>query len=741
MEKKNSILIVDDDTANLMELTSILKSDYKLYAVSDGVSALEKAKESLPDLILLDVIMPDMDGFMVISELKKTDNVKSIPVIFITGLSEEGNESEGLAMGAVDYIRKPFSAEVVRLRVSQQIKIINLQRELICAAQAAAQAASTAEEAASVAEAANKSKSKFLANMSHEIRTPMNAIMGVTDILMQIEKLPDEIVDGLEMIYASSEMLLGIINDILDFSKIEAGKLDINPVPYKVASMINDSVHLNMMRIGNRPIKFELSIEETIPAELVGDELRIKQILNNLLSNSFKYTDAGKVTMSVSAELIPDKNEIMLVFCIQDTGHGMTKDQLNRLFEEYSRFNEDAKRNIEGTGLGLSILQRLVKLMNGEIHIESETGKGTIVIVRLPQGTTGSGILGTEIADSLQRFHKSNITQRKKNMIKREPMPYGKILIVDDTETNLFVAVRLMKLYRLQIETAINGREAVDKIKEGNKYDIIFMDHMMPEMDGMEATKLLRSMEYTGPIVALTANAVSGQADVFLNNGFDAFISKPLDIQQLDAVLNKLIRDRQPPEVIEAARLQYAESNSNNELQLQIDPLLVESFIRDAQKAVTLLKELFRESNYKNKEGLQKYITSVHGMKSSLAAVNESKLSDLAQKLEQAGRDQNYKLIEEYTPGFMNDLCLLLDKFDIQQDDRIFDEKAHEVLPFLLERITDYDRKGSLDLLKEINNCSKELKILFSTVREHIIHSEFEKAEKAVTSFIARGIE
>jgi len=747
MEKKNNILIVDDDTANLMELTSILQSDYKLYAVSDGISALEKAKESLPDLILLDIIMPGMNGFEVISELKKDENTKSIPVVFISGLSEEGNESEGLAKGAVDYIRKPFNAEVVKLRVSQQIKIINLQRELL-------NSAITAEEAASAAEAANKSKSTFLANMSHEIRTPMNAIMGVTDILMQIENLPNEIEDGLEMIYASSEMLLGIINDILDFSKIEAGKLNIIPSPYKVASMINDAVHLNMMRIGNRPIKFELQIEETIPADLIGDELRIKQILNNLLSNAFKYTDAGKVIMSVAAEKTQHDKETILILNIQDTGHGMTQDQLNRLFEEYSRFNENAKRHIEGTGLGLSIMQRLVTLMNGETRIESEPGKGTTVTVRLPQGTAGSSILGADIVDSLRRFHKSDMTQKKRNKIRREPMPYGKVLVVDDTETNLYVAVRIMKLYKLQIETATNGREAVDKVKNGNVYDIIFMDHMMPEMDGMEATRIIREWEIEQnakaskhiPIVALTANAVTGQADIFLENGFDAFISKPLDIHQLDITLNKLIRDKQPPEVIEAARKQYDSKDINNNIQplpqqnfREIDPMLLESFIRDAQKAVIFLDDLFKNSGYESKEGLQKYITCVHGMRSSLGAVNESELSGLAQKLEQAGRDRDIKLIIENTPGFVNALRLLLEKFKVGQDNEITDDdidSLRAVLLTLKEKAADYNRKGALDVITAVDKCSKETKTILDTIKEHIIHSEFEEAEKAVTAYM-----
>ncbi|MCL2441735.1 MAG: response regulator [Treponema sp.] len=728
----NSILIVDDDASNLLELNSILTSDYIVYAVSDGTSALEKANESLIDLILLDVIMPDMSGFEVLAELKKTDNTKHIPVIFITSLSEEGNESEGLTLGAVDYIRKPFSPEVVKLRVGQQIKIINLQRDLEYAAAAA-------EAAAKTAEAANKSKSSFLANMSHEIRTPMNAIMGVTDILMQNETLSDDVTDGLEKIYASSEMLLGIINDILDFSKIEAGKLDIIIAPYKVASMINDAVHLNMMRIGNRPIKFELIIDETIPATLKGDELRIKQILNNLLSNAFKYTDTGKVTLSVMYESDSDSKK-RLVLSVKDTGHGMTQEQLDRLFDEYSRFNQNSKRSIEGTGLGLSILQRLVNLMNGEVHVESEVNKGTTVTIWLPQASDGSEIIGMETAINLQSFRTNYIGHRERARIKREPMPYGRVLIVDDTETNLFVAVKLMNFYKLQIETAVNGQEAVEKIKSGKDYDIIFMDHMMPEMDGIEATQILRSFGYTKPIIALTANAVTGQADVFLENGFDAFISKPLDVHQLDAILINHIRDKQPPEVIEAARKQYLNADTvvNNNMQTNMDFMLLESFVRDARKAVLLLEEFLLKHDFENEESLHKYTICVHGMKSTLGVINDSQLSELAQKLEQAGRDRNINFLKKETPRFINDLHLLLKKTESKQTVNYSNDSEDllEKLSVIKNICAEYNRKGVLDKIAEINSCSEKTRVVLNNIKEYVLHSDFEKAENIVTDYI-----
>ena len=420
------------------------------------------------------------------------------------------------------------------------------------------------EVATSAANAANKSKSSFLANMSHEIRTPMNTILGVTEIMLQDESMTEaeEARERLNKIYSSCNMLLGIINDILDFSKIEAGKLDIMPAMYYMASLINDSIRLNMMKIGDKPIEFELQIEEKLPAKFKGDELRIKQILNNLLSNAFKYTNEGKVIFSISCEPINNK-EAMLILCVKDTGRGMNEEQLKKLFSEYSRFDEESNRTIEGTGLGLSITQRLVHLMNGEIHAESEPNKGSLFCVRLPQGIIDSDVLGTELISNLKQFRMNDMFYTKRSQISRDPMPYGRVLVVDDVETNLYVAEGLLKPYKLNIETVNSGYAAIDKVHNNNNYDIIFMDHMMPGMDGIEATKRLRAMGYNSSIVALTANAVAGQADIFLENGFDDFISKPIDLRQLNSVLNKLIRDKQPEEVLKAARSQIGKNEKN----------------------------------------------------------------------------------------------------------------------------------------------------------------------------------
>jgi len=392
---------------------------------------------------------------------------------------------------------------------------------------------------------ANVAKSKFLATMSHEIRTPMNVILGITESYLEDKNLSHEMRDGYEKIYNAGDLLLHIINDILDLSKIEAGKLELILVKYEVMSMINDAAHMNTVRFQHKPIKFNLHVNENIPAELYGDELRIKQILNNLLNNAFKYTDSGEVNLYFDVENSAQSNNVILLLRVSDTGQGMAEDQLKRLFNDYTRFNLETNRNTVGTGLGMAITRNLVSLMNGDITVESEVGKGTVFTVRLPQRVNGSGILGRKAAVNLQNFIFKNPAQEKYGKIQREPMPYGKVLVVDDMESNLDVAKLLLKPYQLQIDTAKSGFDAIDIIKTGKDYDIIFMDHMMPKMDGVETANKLRDLGYRYPIIALTANAVLGQSEMFLANGFDGYISKPIDMRQLNDSLNKFIRDKE----------------------------------------------------------------------------------------------------------------------------------------------------------------------------------------------------
>jgi signal transduction histidine kinase/CheY-like chemotaxis protein len=404
------------------------------------------------------------------------------------------------------------------------------------------------EAALKEAQEANLAKSKFLATMSHEIRTPMNVILGVTESYLQDESLSQEIRDGYNKIYNAGDMLLHIINDILDFSKIEAGKLELIPVKYDIMSLINDTVHMNIIRYQQKPIKFNLNIQDNMPANLIGDELRIKQILNNVLSNAFKYTDLGEINLSFSAEYT-GKEEVTLILNVKDTGQGMTSEQVNKLFDEYTRFNLETNRTTVGIGLGMTITKNLTKLMNGTLTVNSQPGKGTEIIVCIPQKLTDKETVEKKHIENFRGMMLEQKGAPANKKIVKDLMPYGKVLVVDDMKSNLEVAKLLLKPYQINIEEAESGQETISLIKSGNEYDIIFMDHMMPVMDGIETVKELRAMGYKLPIIALTANAVVGQKDIFIANEFDGYISKPIDVRQLNDMLNKFVRDKQkkPP--------------------------------------------------------------------------------------------------------------------------------------------------------------------------------------------------
>jgi CheY-like chemotaxis protein len=510
------------------------------------------------------------------------------------------------------------------------------------------------------------------------------------------------------------------------------------PVQYEIASTINDSIQLNMMWINEKPVKLEVHVDKNLPARLIGDELRIKQIINNLLSNAFKYTDIGRVTLSFGFEKHKDAQTITLVMSVRDTGHGMSKEQLDRLFVEYSRFHQEISSS-EGTGLGLTITQSLIRLMNGEIHVESEPNIGTLFTVKLPQKKVDNDVLGEEVAKNLRRFRLNDMNNRKKKQIVREPMPYGRVLFVDDVETNLYVATGLTKPYKLQIDTAMSGYEVISIIKDGKDYDIIFVDHMMPDMDGIELTKRLRDMGYNKPIVALTANAVLGQADMFMQNGFDDFISKPIDIRQLNATLNKFVRDKQPPEVIEEARRQKeSEKNDRQPEKPKADPIVMECFSHDVKNAISVLEDLTKKDGwYDNESDLKRFTVTVHGIKSSLLNVGKKTLSESAYTLEKASRSKNTSLIIGATPLFIKELQSLQDRTEADKCNGINgDINGLRIKLLEIARLcAEYNRMGTLNILSELKGYPQETLDEILKIHDLVLNGDFEEAEQAAKAY------
>jgi CheY-like chemotaxis protein/HPt (histidine-containing phosphotransfer) domain-containing protein len=684
--EKNRILVVDDEKANIEILSSILSPEYTVYMTKTGFGAIELASKHSPDLILLDILMPDMDGFEVLSALKASEETQDIPIIFITGLDSVQDEERGLSLGAADFIHKPFSNSIVLSRVRNQIQLVNQIRELV-------KLKGDLESAVQTAETANKTKSAFLATMSHEIRTPLNAIIGISEIQLQNKGLPPETREALGRIFSSGDLLLGIINDILDMSKIEAGKLELLPAKYDVASLINDTVFLNMIKYENKPIDFVLDVDEHIPAALFGDELRIKQILNNILSNAFKYTNAGEVKLSVSSEPAAEvsgetagetsENNVTLVFRVADTGQGMTPEQLAKLGDEYSRFNQEANRMTQGTGLGMSITQNLIRMMKSELRAESEPGKGSLFTIRLRQGNVGAPPLGKKVADQLKKFRSNYEAKSKKTEVVRGAIYHSKVLVVDDMDMNLYVAKGMLAPYDLQIETATSGPEAIERIKR-TKYDLVFMDHMMPKMDGIEATQEIRKLggKYEKlPIIALTANAVAGMKETFLSSGFNGFISKPIAVQELDKVLRewlsleKVIHSGEP-DTAGAVNANDAFDNFikdvsrieeiNTEVGLSRFPGMKEIYrITVEMFYKKLLSECNNMTGFLAAEDLENFAISVHAMKSSLATVGSMRLSEIAAELETASKNREMEFCQEKYPVLRDRLLSLQKKLSV----------------------------------------------------------------------------
>ena len=570
---------------------------------------------------------------------------------------------------------------------------------------------------------ASEAKSDFLATISHEIRTPMNAILGIAQIQLQKGNLPNHAAVAFQKIYSSGDILLGIINDILDMSKIEAGKFELNPNEYDIPSLINDTVQLNIVRLGSKPINFIVRLDENLPTFLIGDELRIKQILNNLLSNAIKYTEKGYIKFSADSSLADA--DTMLRFVIEDTGQGMKPEDLECLFNAYARFNLECNRNVEGVGIGLTITDKLVKMMDGTIEVTSEFGKGSVFTVKIKQKAVEGPPIGLDIAKQISNFSFS--CNKAKTQIAYVPMPYGSILIVDDLETNLYVAEGLLAPYGAKIETVTSGYAALEKVGKGRTYDIIFMDHMMPQMDGIETTQTLRMLGYDGTIVALTANALVGNDEMFMQNGFDGFISKPIDVRNLDSILKKFIRDKYTEEASKYMPVISSAVEKPN-------PEILKVFCRDAKKAVVNLRQTISDGDIKL------FITTVHAMKSALANIGERDSSLLASELEHAGLNSDLGFIRENTERFVLALEKLAENFDTDREFEV-GQDVQEDSVYLKEQLIqiktacdDYDDEAAyaaFDRLKE-KSWKKETVLALEDMREALfLRSDFEDVSAA----------
>lgn len=389
-------------------------------------------------------------------------------------------------------------------------------------------------EAAKQANQANEAKSNFLSTMSHDIRTPMNAILGLNEMVLR-DSQDENIKMYSESIRTAGNTLLGIINDILDFSKIEAGKMEIINVDYSFASLLNDLVNMVQKKAEDKGLSFNLNIDSNIPMILNGDEIRIKQVILNILSNAVKYTKAGSVTFSVRADRIAEKpNSVMLKVSVADTGVGIKPEDLDKLFVAFERIEEKKNRNIEGTGLGMTIVKRFLDMMGSHLEVESEYGKGSVFSFELEQKVVKWDPIG-DIQEAFKRSVSTRMSYHEKFTA-----PLAKVLVVDDNSVNLTVFASLLKRTGIQIDKAESGDECISLFRK-KQYDVIFLDHMMPDKDGIETLSEMKGITDTPnkstPVICLTANAISGMREMYTKAGFDDYLTKPIDAERLEMIL------------------------------------------------------------------------------------------------------------------------------------------------------------------------------------------------------------
>jgi signal transduction histidine kinase/HPt (histidine-containing phosphotransfer) domain-containing protein len=549
MSEPPVILVIDDVIENVAVLGATFSEVAEVQFATSGHEGLALARRTVPDLILLDVMMPDMDGFQVCERLQQEEVTRAIPVIFVTARTDAASESRGLALGAVDFIHKPLRPDLVQARVRLHLELARRARALEAANQAledkVAQRTQDLMDALQRAEGAARSKTDFLARMSHELRTPLNAVIGLSQVGLREEAAGRAAQSLYPRILSAGQHLLRVVNDVLDFSRIEAGKCTVESQPFDLASTVAQAAQLLEPQALAEGIALHVDWSPGPRPQVMGDAQRIQQVLVNLLSNAVKFTEKGQVRLRVSSV------DARHVFEVTDTGIGLTPEQIARLFQPFEQADSSSTRRHGGTGLGLVISRHLAREMGGDITVRSTPGQGssftfTVTLPEAPTRDTEPGALigGTGRLDGLR------------------------VLAAEDMEVNRFLLARILEQEDARVQFAEDGAAAVRAVQAqaggaaaSAPFDIVLMDLQMPEMDGFEATRRIRQIRPDLPVIGLTAHALPEERARCHAAGMVGHVAKPVDVEELVGAIQRACSPRalgfrvSPPPAAPVARV------------------------------------------------------------------------------------------------------------------------------------------------------------------------------------------
>lgn len=575
---------------------------------------------------------------------------------------------------------------------------------------------------------ASRARDVFLANMSHEIRTPINTMLGLNELILRESQ--DETIRGYALdIKQAGTVLLSLVSDILDFSKLQSGKMELAEGTYDISSLLNDLINSVSIPLRKKKLRLSLDIASDIPYKLSGDEVHLRQIIGNLLSNAVKYTQTGTVTLHLAWEKL-EKENLLLKIAVEDTGVGVKEKDIDRIFETFNRLDMKASRNEEGTGLGLAVTHQLVSMMGGKLEVKSEYGKGSVFSFAIPQKIINSSPLG-DFQEQYDRSVKNSISYREKFIA-----PLAKILVVDDNAMNLAVAQDLLRKTKLQIDVASSGGECLEMLKR-KEYHLICMDHMMPVMDGVQTLHAIRELEDNPsrniPVIALTANAVVGAKEFYLNAGFEDYLSKPIEPDKLEDILiqylpKELVYLTDDEEIsvesddiengLNEEKLTDMGINAANGLKyMGGSRSLYEKVLRDFREILHEKEEQLK--NMLAKEDVSGYAIIVHALKGNARNVGADELAEEAFELEKKSKAGRLEEVEVQSPilfSMMRTLGENLDRYleteapeiTVEKEEepaekkQMTEEAWKEKLQLLHQQLDDFDGESVLESIQEL---------------------------------------